>query len=159
MGLTVHVYRWSLGDCTNHGISAKATELCIVNVEGPTNPHGDVPVALLIPGAYPNYPIVVPAVPADQVLEHPLHSAFGIGKPSQVIIARPSTKFGPGFVEVSGEWKPEPRWTMAGGNIASSSDSRWCRAVEQIVGVAHCPHGVAIHDRIESREEQELYSR
>lgn len=38
MGLHVSVYRFPLGDCTLHGISSKASELYLVNVDGPFNP-------------------------------------------------------------------------------------------------------------------------
>jgi hypothetical protein len=34
MGLSVSVYRWGLGDCTNGGVSAVAGSLCVVNVRG-----------------------------------------------------------------------------------------------------------------------------
>jgi hypothetical protein len=38
MGLSVSVYRWGLGDCTNGGVSAGVGSLCVVNVPGPFNP-------------------------------------------------------------------------------------------------------------------------
>jgi hypothetical protein len=34
MGMTVSVFRWGLGDCTNNGVSAVAGSLCVVNVRG-----------------------------------------------------------------------------------------------------------------------------
>jgi hypothetical protein len=34
MGMTVSVFRWDLGDCTNDGVSAVAGSLCVVNVRG-----------------------------------------------------------------------------------------------------------------------------
>lgn len=48
MGLLVSVYRSGNGDCTNNGMSAKVTKLCLVNVEGPFNPSEDAPAALLV---------------------------------------------------------------------------------------------------------------
>lgn len=53
MGLTVYVYRDTLGDCTNGGISSKCDQLTLVNVEGPFQPTPEAPAALLdshIPG-------------------------------------------------------------------------------------------------------------
>lgn len=48
MGLLVEVYKWSLGDCTNGGVSSKHNKLCIINMEGPFEPRDDAPAALLI---------------------------------------------------------------------------------------------------------------
>lgn len=47
MGLLVSVYRSSLSDCTNGGISSKATNLCVVNMEGPFEPDDRYPAAIL----------------------------------------------------------------------------------------------------------------
>jgi hypothetical protein len=46
---------------------------------------------------------------------------------------------------------------MMGGTFASTSDSRFQRAVEKLVGVSH--HAVAIHDRRETWAEYEAFSR
>lgn len=62
---------------------------------------------------------------------------------------------GPGLVKIVpavwceiGEYNPDPRWCMMGGNYAATSDSRFHSAVEQITG--HRSYGaVPIHDRIE----------
>jgi len=48
MGLLVEVYKWSLGDCTNGGVSSKHNKLCITNMEGPFEPRDDSPAAMLI---------------------------------------------------------------------------------------------------------------
>lgn len=48
MGLIVDVYRNAFQDCTNGGISSKAKGLCLVNVEGPSQPSVDAPAALLV---------------------------------------------------------------------------------------------------------------
>lgn len=53
MGLHVSVYRWSLGDCTNGGISSKAKDLCLVNVSGPSEPDCNAPAAMLVRGNGP----------------------------------------------------------------------------------------------------------
>ena len=50
MGLSVQVYRWGLGDCTNGGKSAGAGSLCVVNVPGPFNPRPEMPAFELVEG-------------------------------------------------------------------------------------------------------------
>lgn len=47
MGLNVYVFKHPLGDCTNGGISSKATQLCVVNVDGPFEPRADIPAVML----------------------------------------------------------------------------------------------------------------
>lgn len=47
MGIRAHIHRWSLGDCTNHGISAAVDQLTIVNADGPFEPSDDAPAALI----------------------------------------------------------------------------------------------------------------
>lgn len=47
MGMIVSVYRNSLGDCTNGGISKTADQLCVVNCDGPFSPRDDLPAVLL----------------------------------------------------------------------------------------------------------------
>ena len=48
MGLKVSVFRHGNYDCTNGGISSKASELCIVNLPGSAEPSEDCPAARLI---------------------------------------------------------------------------------------------------------------
>lgn len=50
MGLIISVYRNAdlrFGDCTNGGISSRAAELCLVNVDGPFDPRPGLPAAIL----------------------------------------------------------------------------------------------------------------
>lgn len=48
----------------------------------------------------------------------------------------------------AGEWVPDSRWFMMGGNYAATSDSRFSDACEKMLG--HAFYGaVAIHDRHE----------
>lgn len=61
MGLNVHVYRWNLGDCTAGGISEKAAQLCIVNIDGPSDPSDKVPAAFLGTNQVGN-PVIKPAI-------------------------------------------------------------------------------------------------
>jgi len=109
MGMIVHVYRDSFGDCTNGGVSSKSNGLCIVNVEGPFDPCDNYPAAKLVddaPCGRP-YPKIVPL----ELLEN-------------------------------------NQWAMYGGNMASTSDSRWRIAVEKSGGG---PAGVLpIFDRVEA---------
>jgi len=48
MGIQVQVFRNGNYDCTNGGISSKATELCLVNLPGSAEPSEDCPAARLI---------------------------------------------------------------------------------------------------------------
>jgi hypothetical protein len=65
MGLIVEVYKFPLGDCTRNGISSKAQELCLVNVEGPFAPNTRTPAAILIRGAGAGLVKIVPAANDD----------------------------------------------------------------------------------------------
>ena len=115
MGLTVSVFRSSIGDCTHGGISSSANDICLVNVDGPSNPCEGVPAALLIKGNVEGAVKIVPAV-----------------------------------INGKGEYIPTKAWVMMGGNYAATSDSRFHRAVQAIIGKGACSYGaVPIHDRIE----------
>jgi hypothetical protein len=50
MGMTVSVFRWGLGDCTNGGVSAGVGSLCVVNVPGPFDPCPAMPAFELVEG-------------------------------------------------------------------------------------------------------------
>ena len=114
MGLIVNVFRAAdRQDCTRNGISSRAAQLCLVNVEGPSNPDSRAPAAMLTAGPM-GTARVVPAIWDDKAKE----------------------------------FKPAPGWYMMGGNYAGCSDSRFSRAVADIL--EHDFYGaVAIHDRIE----------
>lgn len=47
MGLTVHIYKNSLGDSSNGGVSSKVEKLTLLNVGGPCEPSFDAPAAML----------------------------------------------------------------------------------------------------------------
>lgn len=48
MGFLGDIYDWSLGNCSNDGISAKHTQVCVINVDGPFEPSQDAPAVRLI---------------------------------------------------------------------------------------------------------------
>lgn len=50
MGLSVDIFRWSLGDCTNGGQSSGVKSVCVVNIPGPSNPGPDRPAFELVNG-------------------------------------------------------------------------------------------------------------
>ena len=50
MGLSVSIYRWGLGDCTNGGESAEVGSVCVINVPGPFEPRGNQPAFKLVKG-------------------------------------------------------------------------------------------------------------
>lgn len=110
MGLFVSVYRSSLSDCTNNGISSTAKALCVVNMDGPFEPDIGHPAAILTKGPM-GHPIIRPAVLNGDV------------------------------------WEEAPGWWMNGGNIASTSDSRFGQAIRKL-GVDFYG-GLHIHDRKE----------
>jgi len=66
MGLNVSVYRFPLGDCTLDGISSKAKDLCLVNVDGPCSPDAASPAAMLVPGNGRGLVKIVPAILDDK---------------------------------------------------------------------------------------------
>jgi hypothetical protein len=47
MGLLIYVYKHSLGDSTNGGISSQCSTLCLVNAEGPFEPSEERPAVLM----------------------------------------------------------------------------------------------------------------
>lgn len=50
MGLRAQIYRGSLGDCSNGGISGRVNEVTIINVEGPFDPTPEAPAVRLVRG-------------------------------------------------------------------------------------------------------------
>jgi hypothetical protein len=50
MGLSVSVYRWDLGDCTNGGESSDVDSFCVVNIPGPFSPGTERPAFELVQG-------------------------------------------------------------------------------------------------------------
>lgn len=119
MGLNVYVYRWKLGDCTNGGISQMASQLCIVNIDGPSDPSDKVPAVILTTNGLGN-PILRPAT--QRIREENGNEIFD-------------------YVE------DESRWYMMGGNYAASSDSRFGEAVRKFAPGFY--GALPIHDRAE----------
>jgi hypothetical protein len=62
MGLIANIYRWSLPDCSNGGLSSRVNEVTLVNVEGPFEPSEDRPAALLLNGHLRGTVRIVPAI-------------------------------------------------------------------------------------------------
>lgn len=48
MGINAEIFKWSLGDCSNKGISSKASAVCVVNADGPFDPNNDHPAVRLV---------------------------------------------------------------------------------------------------------------
>ena len=121
-GLKVYVYRSAVvGDTTNGGITAANDRLTIVGTVDYRK--GDQPVISLL------------------------------DKGSQVFAAKPDSpaawlvvgKHGSRdrYVVPAGmDGQPDPRWWMHGGNLVSSSDSRW-------MTLSDGQYGVRVHDRRE----------
>jgi len=122
MGLNVYVFRWSLGDCSANGISSPG--------------RAKTGQLCLVNVEGPNEPS--DAVPAAMLVHN---NVFGDHRPLvKVVPATPDLTLG---------WVPETRWTMHGGNLASTSDSRFNQAVAKLLGVECWSGAVNIHDRIE----------
>lgn len=120
MGLRADIVKSRYGDCSNGGISGRASQVTIVNIDGPFDPSDDAPAVMLIEGHGANGG-TVRIVPCDHVhgdvwIEH--------GEPHSV---------GP----------------MMGGTYIATSDSRFTRAVEALTG-ARFYGAVAFHDRYET---------
>ena len=47
MGLRLRVFRSSLRDCTNNGVSSKVNELTLIDADGPFEPTPDAPAVIL----------------------------------------------------------------------------------------------------------------
>lgn len=114
--LPVYVYRNSLGDCTNRGISSRFDTLLLACADG----H----------------------VSFDSDTETPLNfcAIFSRRRPT---FDRPEHLYiAPAMVDENGRITQRPGWWMNGGNIASTSDSRF----SELTG-----HGypLNIHDRQE----------
>lgn len=119
MGIMASIYEpKDIGNCSNGGISSRATKVCVVNAEGPFEPSEDMP--------------------GVEIIRHPAGPRFG---PIAVPVDRPEGRFGP----------------MAGGCIIDSSDVRFTELLEELGGTSD--GGVSLHDRYETPEENDRYSR
>lgn len=126
MGLSVSVFRCRRkhfdGDCSNGGISAEALNICLVNVEGPSEPNHETPAAMLVDW-------------------RPFGQAVG----DRLVKIVPAEL-------VEGKWqqldRPNANGPMFGGNYAGCSDSRFSEAIERSLGVRFYG-AVPIHDRYE----------
>ena len=54
MGMLASIYRSDLGDCSNKGVSSRASKVCVINVEGPFEPGPDAPAVKLVKRDYGN---------------------------------------------------------------------------------------------------------
>ena len=145
MGLTLHVYRWSLGDCSNGGFSGRYDAVVCVNVEGPSEPTEDRPAAMLVPGNAGGTVRVIPAERVRRCIE-----CGTIGDESAEPICR--TAGFTGGHAYADEWieqrHGDAAGPMMGGAYVATSDSRFTAAVEEITGVRFYG-AVAFHDRYE----------
>jgi hypothetical protein len=42
------IFRSDLGDCSNKGVSSRASKVCVINVEGPFDPNDETPAVRLV---------------------------------------------------------------------------------------------------------------
>ena len=123
MGLVLNIFRDACNvtigaDPTNGGITGKFNGVTCVNVDGPFAPTFFCPAVLLVDGPVPRTAILVPA-------ERDADGAW-------IRVPSPVDHIGPIF----------------GGNYASTSDSRFRHAVEEITESTFYG-AVAVHDRFE----------
>lgn len=74
-------------------------------------------------------------------------------KPENLVVVRKRRMFGQNVYHLEPFFEPKGAGWMMGGNYAASSDSRFSKLIGEMYGA------VAIHDRQESWEEYEMYSR
>ncbi|APD18240.1 hypothetical protein SEA_HAMMY_77 [Mycobacterium phage Hammy] len=122
-GLRLNVFRWSLGDCTNGGVSAAASHLTLVGYVKP----GEKAVRDL-PARSQVFPVNADA-PAVVMVESNLRGAL----PHLVPLA---------------EYEAG-KWLMSGGNHAGG-DSRFGDLIASVFDGPKCVATLPVHDRIES---------
>lgn len=156
MGLTAGIYK-NGADCSNYGISSYASSVTIVNVEGPFDPSGDRPAVMLVANAMGTARFV-PAELERRCVNCDLVAGDGedISPICSVDGLVSSHSFRDRWVEskCNGERRVGP---MMGGCYVSTSDSRFSRAVEDLLG--HRFYGaVPLHDRFETADEYRVLS-
>ncbi|AJA43750.1 hypothetical protein MILLY_78 [Mycobacterium phage Milly] len=122
-GLRVQVFRSSLGDCTNGGVTSKAD---VVTLVGYVDPLG---------GALKPLPR--------------MSQVFAPADDAPAVVMAPSNLPGalPHLVPLDAKQAGE--WTMHGGNLAGSSDSRFGELIEKVFDGPRCVSSLPVHDRIE----------
>ncbi|NKS56562.1 hypothetical protein GS504_03195 [Rhodococcus hoagii] len=134
-GLILTVLRRADGaDCTLNGLSSHTAELTLIGVIDSRKGHGEfvhpLPALSRVVGPQESRPAVA------------LEVRTGFTAESRYLALVP--------VELDAEWNSYRRaasWSMAGGNYATSSDSRFSELVETLTGARF--NAVAIHDRVE----------
>jgi hypothetical protein len=137
-GLTVNVYRnarWARegADCTNKGASSQVEEFTVVGVV--RQKRGKT---------------VEPMPRGSQVFTPDEKAPAAVLVQSQLDGAPPHLV--PLDVHESG------RWSMDGGNLVDSSDSRWTEVVSSFLPGRLHVSAVSIHDRVETAEQSRALS-
>ncbi len=135
-GLTLHVLRDAAGtDCTLGGISSRAAQVVLVGILDSTRDH-----AREVAPMPERSRIVGPSADRPAVAVEIRRQAFKDSRYAHLVPVR---------------WDHETRryvrtnsWSMAGGNYATTSDSRFPELIEQAIG--HRAPALAIHDRVET---------
>ncbi|ARQ95519.1 hypothetical protein I5G81_gp80 [Mycobacterium phage Shandong1] len=129
-GLRVNVFRSSLGDCTNGGVTAAADHVTVVGYVKPGTVGEPNHKREVLP--LPRQSQVFPAredAPAVVMIESNLRGALPHLVPLDAFLAG--------------------KWTMHGGNHAGGSDSRFGSLIEDVFGGPRCVSLLPVHDRIE----------
>lgn len=147
MGLIAEIFKHPMfAMCSAGGVSETFDKLTLVNVDGPFDPTPDRPAALLLPG---NVSGTAKVVPAESVRTCVTCGArAGEGGVAEPICNDNGRGGGHRYVDHWRALSPGGAGPMAGGAFVHTSDSRFSRAVEDVVG--HRFYGaVALHDRWE----------
>lgn len=137
-GLTVNVYRTkAFGgvDCTNKGASAKADEFTVVGVV--REPRSKE--------------VLIQPMPRDSRVFAPTDKA-----PAAVLVQSQLGGATPHLVPL--DVYLSGRWSMDGGNLADSSDSRWTAVVSSFLPAGLHVSAISIHDRVETAEQSRQLS-
>ncbi|AFN37770.1 hypothetical protein FGG44_gp82 [Mycobacterium phage MacnCheese] len=128
-GLRMQVYRSSLGDCTNGGVSAAASHLTLVGYvkPGTIGERNSEREVLPLPKGSQVFKASAEA-PAVVMVESNLRGALPHLVPLDAFLAG--------------------KWTMHGGNL-SGGDSRFGELIERTFGGPKCVSTLPVHDRIE----------
>ncbi|AHY26901.1 hypothetical protein PBI_ZOEJ_77 [Mycobacterium phage ZoeJ] len=122
-GLTLHVFRHPLGDCTNDGVTSKADAVTLVGYQRERGGK------------------VEPLPRMSQVF------APSDDAPAVVMVVSNLRGALPHLVPLDAQ--RAGAWTMAGGNIAGTSDSRFGELIEKVFDGPKCVGSLPVHDRIE----------
>ncbi|MFF0818402.1 hypothetical protein ACFYVR_25130 [Rhodococcus sp. NPDC003318] len=135
LGLSLSVLRDAAGsDCTLGGITSRAARLVLVGVLDSTHAHA-ADVAPMPECSR----VVAPEAGRPAVAIEVRRRPFDDGRFAHLVPVQ--------WDESAHRYARADGWSMAGGNYATTSDSRFGELIERVVG--HRIPALAVHDRVE----------